>query len=342
MSLEFNQVIDPLHKMVYYKKKLSESEKDRLQTALALYRTVAGDLPFVHQRIKLARRPDISGYRGAAPLDVPYDEVANAHTIAAEPPPQAVILAADGSQIYPNYDSPTLYYLINIGIFAYYHGQERLPTQWTKPELVYTEELVKDSQKQLISGRTVNSRRTVEEMRALGAKSWELRRADTGLIIALHDGNLLKFFGGDDVEDGGGLLRDYIGTLVQLHDANTVLAGYVDNPRRSTSANIYLIELKLDGGPSIYRRDQNLVFSGPNIPNPDHDQGSFNATGTLQPGRYVFSAFVRTSTGFSGATGMSPGSIDVTLEIPAPAAGTLLAAGGVLALRRRRRTLAGE
>lgn len=110
----------------------------------------------------------------------------------------------------------------------------------------------------------------------------------------------------------------------------------------STSANIYLIELKLDGGPSIYRRDQNLVFSGPNIPNPDHDQGSFNATGTLQPGRYVFSAFVRTSTGFSGATGMSPGSIDVTLEIPAPAAGTLLAAGGVLALRRRRRTLAGE
>src|SRR5690606_14667600 len=108
-------------------------------------------------------------------------------------PDQAVIIAADGSQIYPGYEAPTLYYLINIGLFAFYHGQDRLPAQWTRPQLVYTEEMVKDSRQQLIGGRTVNSRRTVEEMRALGAAAWELRRADEGLTIALHDGNLLKF-----------------------------------------------------------------------------------------------------------------------------------------------------
>lgn len=231
VSLEFNQIIEPLHKMIYYKKKLSESQQDRLQTALRLFRTLAGDLDLVHERVKLARRPDVSGYRGAAPLDKPYDEIANAQITAQFMPDQAVIIAADGSQIYPGYEAPTLYYLINIGLFAFYHGQDRLPAQWTRPQLVYTEEMVKDSRQQLIGGRTVNSRRTVEEMRALGAAAWELRRADEGLTIALHDGNLLKFFGGDDIEDGVLLERAYIAALVQLHDAGALLAGYVDDPR---------------------------------------------------------------------------------------------------------------
>ncbi len=230
MSLEFNQIINSIHKMVYYREKLEQSMINKLELALQRFRA-APPLAAVHERVMLARRPDVSGYRGAAPLDPQLAEPVN-HTFPAAPPPaRAVALAADGSQIYPDYHSPTLYYLINIGMFAYFHGEDRLPQQWIQPEMVYTESLLKDASNQLISGRTVNNRRTVEEMRALGSKAWELRHAGEQTLVAIHDGNLLKFFGGVDVEDSGGLEKAYVSALVHLYDSGSLLCGYVDDPR---------------------------------------------------------------------------------------------------------------
>jgi hypothetical protein len=70
------------------------------------------DLDAIWKRIMLARAND-AGFRGAAPMDEPINEAIP----LVECPPRATILAADGSQIYPDPHGATLYWLSNIGVF---------------------------------------------------------------------------------------------------------------------------------------------------------------------------------------------------------------------------------
>jgi hypothetical protein len=224
VSLEFNKVVVQVQKMGATLEKLDLTISDKLQIALERLHN-ATDLQAIHERIELVRRSNVSGYRGAAPLD--EDIYA---TFPPPPPPEsATILAADGSQIYPDHHSPSLYYLINIGVFVYHHGPGQLPEQSTTPELFYTEKYLRDEDKRVVSNQTINARRTVAEMRTLAEKAWDLRGFPRPLI-ALHDGNLLKFFAGGDAVDYGDLEQAYLAAMVHLHDAQATLAGFIDDP----------------------------------------------------------------------------------------------------------------
>jgi hypothetical protein len=192
----------------------------------------ASDLDFIHRRINLTRQPDISGYRGAAPLDAPYHEPINAvFPLPETTPPSGTVIAADGSQIYPNEQAPFHYFLINTGLFVYHHGSEETPQQLTIPQLFFHKEHVHDKSGHLIRSRTVDARRTVTEMEQLGKLAWELRGHPRPLI-ALYD-NHLMFSVNADVTGHEFLTNDYQAALVHLHDSGALLAGYVDNPTRS-------------------------------------------------------------------------------------------------------------
>jgi hypothetical protein len=138
--------------------------------------------------------------------------------------------------------SPTHYYLINIGVFVYYHGGDRLPDQWTYPQLFYHKAHVHDRGR-IISNQTVNARRTVAEMQELGKKAWELRD-EARPLVALYDNHLL-FGAGADVADTKEIMHGYWGALIHLHDSQAILAGYLDNPRRSRMVIrlLYLLSL---------------------------------------------------------------------------------------------------
>src|SRR5205085_2837121 len=60
---------------------------------------------------------------------------------AAYPPPDAparhTVIAADGSQIYPDRHGVALYYLINIGSIVFRTGVERAPSIASTPEVFY-------------------------------------------------------------------------------------------------------------------------------------------------------------------------------------------------------------
>lgn len=236
MSLEFTKIMADIERMGRY---LAYRDREELiERALRVLQEKGSDLQFIQDRIRTVRESDISGYRGAAlpPDDVtplPFSEVFDAPKL----PEQAVMIAVDGSQIYPDDNASSLYYLLNIGSLVYYHGTGEMPRQNTHPMVFYTDNYMKDEHKQTISNRTVNSRRTVAEIRTLWQEAKTHRRPDVP-IVAIHDGNLLKFFGGSDVTDANSLIKEYMGLLVALHDMNTVFAGYVDTPRSS-----YLISL---------------------------------------------------------------------------------------------------
>ncbi len=207
----------------------ANANSTRLERALELF-YAADDLQVVHDRIELVRSSSVSGYRGAAPAPKPYDELIPGVGGAPVPPDGATILAVDGSQVYPDAHESALYYLINIGIFAYYFGVSRLPDQATYAELYYSEKAMHDRDGRVLTNQAVNMRRSVMEMQWLARESWA-RQDEARPLLAIHDGALLKFFGAADVSDAGQLEDDYMEALVQLQDAGALLIGYGDRPR---------------------------------------------------------------------------------------------------------------
>jgi hypothetical protein len=82
------------------------------------------------------------------------------------------------------------YYLLNIGLFVYHHGTDRLPDQFSFPQLYYHKAHVHDRGGRVITNRTVDARRTVMEMTELGKLAWDLR-GDARPLVALYDNHLL-------------------------------------------------------------------------------------------------------------------------------------------------------
>ncbi|MBK8023384.1 MAG: DNA double-strand break repair nuclease NurA [Chloroflexi bacterium] len=236
MSLEFSKVVEQVQTMGRYLGHVRLNNSNRMETALQLF-YAATDLEAIHERIKLVRESSVSGYRGAAPAPEPYSEVIAGVGEPPPLPPEATIIAADGSQVYPDQHESALYYLINIGIFAYWHGVTRLPYQFTHPELYYAENALKDRDGRTLTNQAVNSRRSLMEMQWLAREVWE-RQDEARPLLAMHDGPLLKFFGAADVPDAAQIEADYMLALQQIHDGGGLLIGYGDRPRST-----YIISL---------------------------------------------------------------------------------------------------
>jgi hypothetical protein len=264
LSLEFNKLMEQVHRMGSMIEKLDFDLRDRLRLAVERFQHQAADLDAVRRRIELVRQSDISGYRGAAPLDDPYTEPINAVYAAPPPPRRAAIIAADGSQVYPNEQAPVHYYVINVGMYIYYHGTDHLPQQITLPTLYFHKDHVHDQHKRVISNRTVDARRTVAEMKALAAQTWDIRN-QAELLVALYDNHLL-FWADNDVTGSDQIMRDYHAALVQLHDVQAngpraTLAGYVDNPRSQLVIRLLYL-LSLENEYEVKQKEHELAEGG--------------------------------------------------------------------------------
>ncbi len=95
-------------------------------------------------------------------------------------PAQATLIAADGSQIYPDRHGPVFYYAINIGSIVFRHGSGQAPTASTDPHLFYAEDKVYPGGDP-VSSDLVNVERSVAEMQILT----DLILAESGLRAAL-------------------------------------------------------------------------------------------------------------------------------------------------------------
>ncbi len=239
MTLEFEKVAAQVARMGRALAARNASLDER--SALAWERlALLGDVEAVRERVTLARARD-AGFRGAALLDEP----GNRSYPLPPLPPRATILAADGSQVYPNPHAAALYYLVNVGVFVYYHGADALPEQITEPQLHYSDADLHNEHGQLITNAAVNARRSVQELAVLAREAWA--RADcAGPLLAITDGPLL-FWVEKDVPDYKQLEAEHLGWQVNLHDLHAnrsahgesaSLLGYVDRP-----ASTFLIGL---------------------------------------------------------------------------------------------------
>jgi hypothetical protein len=261
MALEFTKVLPQLQTMGAMIDALDFDLTDLLTLASARFEA-AGDLDALRERIRIVRQSDISGYRGAAPLDAPFAVPVN--TIHAPPPspPQATVMAADGSQIYPNEQAPVHFYLLNTGVFIYHHGVDRRPEGISVPKLAYHKSDVHDAAKRVISNRTVDARRTVAEITELANYAQVLARDKVARpLVALYDNHLL-FWANSDVTASDQIMRDYLSAFTRLQDAGAILCGYLDNPYRSRVVTRMLFLLSLRDEAEIKARQQDLARGG--------------------------------------------------------------------------------
>jgi hypothetical protein len=230
VTLEFNRVVEQVYKLGNMLTKLDFDLSDKMGEAAKIFAD-SSDLTEVWERIKWVRQSDISGYRGAAPVDLPNAEAINGAFPAPVMPARATLIATDGGQIYPDEQAPVHYYLINIGVFVYHHGTSELPEQYTYPELKFHKSHVHDRYGRVIRNRTVDDRRTVQEMKTLAEECWK-RKSEPYPMVALYD-NRLMFLPGNDAYDSSEMMADYMRAMAQLHESGATLAGYIDAPKRS-------------------------------------------------------------------------------------------------------------
>ncbi len=169
----------------------------------------------------------------AEPIDARYDPPAL--------PDRLTIVAADGSQIYPDRHGLALYYVINVGSFALRLGSGETPRAETTPTVCFDEAALYGDGEQLVSSQLVSARRAVAEMTQLAQRAME--EAQAAPTIALMDGSLvlraehetIPAAERDRLQDG------YVTRLDALKKAGVAIAGFIS--RSGTTSVTKLLEL---------------------------------------------------------------------------------------------------
>lgn len=157
---------------------------------------------------------------------------------AAFPPPaipaRHTVIAADGSQIYPDRHGVALYYLINIGSIVFRTGLERAPSIASTPEVFYKDDDLYDAngnQKPAVLIDAERDRRELAELARLAAAE-----ASDAPTVAVLDNGLLLYL--PLLIDDQALIREkinqYLDELDGLRATGAAVAGVVDRPRAAS------------------------------------------------------------------------------------------------------------
>jgi hypothetical protein len=181
----------------------------------------------LQRKVEAARQ-----YRWAGAIPT-AEAVSQAFALPALPARYNVI-AADGSQVYPDRHGVALYYLINIGSIVFRCGLPQAPSTSSQPEVFYQDvDLYEDEggQKPKVKIDAERDRAELAELARLAAA--EVPQAAT---VALLDNGLLLYLSlqVDDQALIRELLNRYIDQLDRLQASGAAVAGVVDRPRAAS------------------------------------------------------------------------------------------------------------
>jgi len=230
MALELNKLTGQVEAMGQAMAQRSDEQRGRVVSAkdtLARTPVVTDNL-----RAKIRRAREIDQWRrGALPLGDRLDD----RRQVMDRLPQAILIAADGSQIYPDRHGIATYYLLNTGTIVLRAGSGQAPSVDSAPEIFYTDEDLYDMG-QIHPPEYINAQRSRREIRAL-ADLAEMERAALGgdlsvPIICLTDGPLLPWQKQDAERDE--TISEEVDFFAQqirrLRSARAIPVGYVDRP----------------------------------------------------------------------------------------------------------------
>jgi hypothetical protein len=237
MTLELNKVTEQIDDMGRVLAERAGRQRRALPAARELLGLYAND----QERLRRVAESEVGRrLRCAGPGDEPLD--------AAHPPPpmpeRATLVAADGSQIYPDRHGLAFYYAINVGSIVFRHGSGQAPEVAADPRLFYTDEQVYPGGDS-VSIDLVSARRNLAEMRTLTALALAEPHGGSPRL-ALADGPLLIWIQRTELPAGwrDRILADYLACLDRLRRSDAAVAGFVSRPHSAeVVALLYLAQL---------------------------------------------------------------------------------------------------
>ncbi len=169
------------------------------------------------------------------------------------------VIAADGSQIYPDRHGVALYYLINIGAIVFRCGAAQAPRTHSRPEVFYEDADLYDEDGGQRPKALIDAERDRRELAMLAELA--AGAAPDGPTVALLDNGLLLYLSLQ--LDDRALLDEkinlYLDQLDALRATGAAVAGVVDRPRAASVVRL----LHLSTLPAGEIRDEALRHLGP-------------------------------------------------------------------------------
>ncbi len=228
--LDWRQVSVYVQELADYAGERLRAHPPTLRYALSLLHRFSEDLDRLG---RLAREAQRFGWRGAFPGGEP---LAARFPLPPEQP-QALVIAADGSQIYPDRHGTVPYFVLNIGLIEMRAGSGAPPQ--TRHHLVfwYREEELFTDDGEMRALNDLEAERDIQELEQL-AVAMAARAADPfGPPVGLADGLLLPWalargepFAGLPLERYRELLGRVLRALETAKGTGGAIAGYVDRP----------------------------------------------------------------------------------------------------------------
>lgn len=224
MALELNKLTSSVDALGANAAKRLAELNERLPVAEALLKTINAEDDELRKKIEAAGR-----FRWAGAM--PTGEAVSATFPPPSHPARANIIAADGSQIYPDRHGVAMYYLVNVGSIVFRHGLPDAPSTSSAPQVFYEDADLYEEDGGLIPGVMIDAERDIRELGELA------RLAQTEVMAAptltLLDNGLLLYISLQTPNERliDEVLRLYLGHLDTLKGAGAVVAGVVDRPR---------------------------------------------------------------------------------------------------------------
>jgi len=165
---------------------------------------------------------------------IPTAEAVNAAFPLPAVPARYNVIAADGSQVYPDRHGVALYYLINIGSIVFRCGLPQAPGTSSRPKVYYQDDDLYEDEGGPKPKIKIDAERDTGELGELaGLAAAEAAQAPT---VALLDNGLLLYIYllSDDQALVRQLMNRYIDQLDRLQSSGAVVAGVVDRPRAAS------------------------------------------------------------------------------------------------------------
>jgi hypothetical protein len=237
MTLELSKVTEQIDDMGRVLAERAGRQRRALPAARELLGLYAND----QERLRRVAESEVGRrLRCAGPGDEPLDAACSSPPM----PERATLVAADGSQIYPDRHGMAFYYAINVGSIVFRHGSGQAPEVAADPRLFYTDEQVYPGGDS-VSSDLVSARRTLAEMRTLTTLALAEQHGGPPRL-ALADGPLLIWIQRTELPAGWRerILADYLACLDRLQRSDAAVAGFVSRPYSAeVVALLYLAQL---------------------------------------------------------------------------------------------------
>jgi hypothetical protein len=233
MTLEFEKLTGELEQMALTTARRYELRRQRLDEALNVLAQNRVNWTAVSHALTLAsKKADAKLYRSARPFN--ETEPLDAAIDAPPPPPQATLIATDGSQIMPDRHAAYLYYLINVGGIVYHHGGSRGHGSSSAPEIFAVPKLVYPSDDDSLdnfnsTGGAVSIERDLQEIEILARQAFH-HRHDNEIVLAVLDQRLLYWPIGSAGVAENAAVTDWGKHITDIRRSGALLCGYIDRP----------------------------------------------------------------------------------------------------------------